>query len=192
MPECLNDDDCLQEFLSFRFYKTESAEPKILCFFVSLHQKKTSKNRMKRAIFPGSFNPFTRGHQSIVQRGLQLFDEIVIGIGHNTAKQSDADVQARLQSIAALYRDEPRVSVQIYDTLTVDFAKKVDAKFILRGVRTVQDFDYELQMADVNRLLSGIETVVLFAEADKVAISSSLVRELQQFGKDVSEYLPKN
>ncbi len=147
---------------------------------------------MKRAIFPGSFNPFTRGHQSIVQRGLQLFDEIVIGIGHNTAKQSDADVQARLQTIAALYRDEPRVLVQIYDTLTVDFARKVDAKFILRGVRTVEDFDYELQMADVNRLLSGIETVVLFAEADKVEISSSLVRELQQFGKDVSEYLPKN
>lgn len=147
---------------------------------------------MKRAIFPGSFNPFTRGHQSIVQRGLQLFDEIVIGIGHNTAKQSDADVQARLQTIAALYRDEPRISVQIYNTLTVDFARKVDAKFILRGVRTVEDFDYELQMADVNRLLSGIETVVLFAEADKVEISSSLVRELQQFGKDVSEYLPKN
>lgn len=147
---------------------------------------------MKRAIFPGSFNPFTRGHQSIVQRGLQLFDEIVIGIGHNTAKQSDADVQTRLQTIAALYCGEPRVSVQIYDTLTVDFAQKVDAKFILRGVRTVEDFDYELQMADVNRLLSGIETVVLFAEADKVEISSSLVRELQQFGKDVSEYLPKN
>lgn len=147
---------------------------------------------MKRAIFPGSFNPFTRGHQSIVQRGLQLFDEIVIGIGHNTAKQSDADVQTRLQTIAALYCGEPRVSVQIYDTLTVDFARKVDAKFILRGVRTVEDFDYELQMADVNRLLSGIETVVLFAEADKVEISSSLVRELQQFGKDVSEYLPKN
>ncbi len=147
---------------------------------------------MKRAIFPGSFNPFTRGHQSIVQRGLQLFDEIVIGIGHNTAKQSDADVQTRLQTIAALYRNEPRVLVQIYDTLTVDFARKVDAKFILRGVRTVEDFDYELQMADVNRLLSGIETVVLFAEADKVEISSSLVRELQQFGKDVSEYLPEN
>lgn len=145
---------------------------------------------MKKALFPGSFNPFTRGHQSIVERGLRLFDHIVVGVGRNTAKPTD-DAEACAQTIAALYADNPRVSVQVYDTLTVDFARQIDADFLLRGVRTLADFDYELQMADVNRLLAGIETVVLFADADKVEISSSLVRELQRFGKDISDYLPE-
>ncbi len=145
---------------------------------------------MKKALFPGSFNPFTRGHQSIVERGLRLFDHIVVGVGRNTAKPTD-DAEACAQTIAALYADNPRVSVQVYDTLTVDFARQIGADFLLRGVRTLTDFDYELQMADVNRLLAGIETVVLFADADKVEISSSLVRELQRFGKDISDYLPE-
>ncbi len=145
---------------------------------------------MKKALFPGSFNPFTRGHQSIVERGLQLFDHIVVGVGRNTAKPTD-DAERCAQTIAALYADNPRVSVQVYDTLTVDFARQIGADFLLRGVRTLADFDYELQMADVNRLLAGIETVVLFADADKVEISSSLVRELQHFGKDISDYLPE-
>ncbi len=145
---------------------------------------------MKKALFPGSFNPFTRGHQSIVERGLRLFDHIVVGVGRNTAKSTD-DAERCAQTIAALYADNPRVSVQVYDTLTVDFARQIGADFLLRGVRTLADFDYELQMADVNRLLAGIETVVLFADADKVKISSSLVRELQRFGKDISDYLPE-
>ncbi len=145
---------------------------------------------MKKALFPGSFNPFTRGHQSIVERGLRLFDHIVVGVGRNTAKPTD-DAEGCAQTIAALYADNPRVSVQVYDTLTVDFARQIGADFLLRGVRTLADFDYELQMADVNRLLAGIETVVLFADADKVEISSSLVRELQRFGKDISDYLPE-
>ena len=145
---------------------------------------------MKKALFPGSFNPFTRGHQSIVERGLRLFDHIVVGVGRNTAKPTD-DAESCAQTIAALYADNPRVSVQVYDTLTVDFARQIGADFLLRGVRTLTDFDYELQMADVNRLLAGIETVVLFADADKVEISSSLVRELQRFGKDISDYLPE-
>ena len=145
---------------------------------------------MKKALFPGSFNPFTRGHQSIVERGLRLFNHIVVGVGRNTAKPTD-DAEACAQTIAALYADNPRVSVQVYDTLTVDFARQIGADFLLRGVRTLADFDYELQMADVNRLLAGIETVVLFADADKVEISSSLVRELQRFGKDISDYLPE-
>ena len=145
---------------------------------------------MKKALFPGSFNPFTRGHQSIVERGLRLFDHIVVGVGRNTTKPTD-DAEACAQTIAALYADNPRVSVQVYDTLTVDFARQIGVDFLLRGVRTLADFDYELQMADVNRLLAGIETVVLFADADKVEISSSLVRELQRFGKDISDYLPE-
>lgn len=143
------------------------------------------------AIFPGSFNPFTRGHQRIVERGLVLFDAIVIAIGKNSEKQTQQSEEGRALQIAELYSKNPRVSVQTYETLTVDFAKQVGADFILRGVRTMKDFDYELQMADVNRLLTGIETVVLFAETDKVNISSSLVRELQAFGKDITDFLPK-
>ncbi len=143
------------------------------------------------AIFPGSFNPFTRGHQRIVERGLKLFDTIIIAIGRNSEKQVEQSEEERALQIAELYSKNPRVSVQTYETLTVDFAKLVGADFILRGVRTMKDFDYELQMADVNRLLTGIETVVLFAETDKVNISSSLVRELQAFGKDITDFLPK-
>lgn len=143
------------------------------------------------AIFPGSFNPFTRGHQRIVERGLKLFDTIIIAIGRNSEKQAEQSEEERALQIAELYSKNPRVSVQTYETLTVDFAKQVGADFILRGVRTMKDFDYELQMADVNRLLTGIETVVLFAETDKVNISSSLVRELQVFGKDITDFLPE-
>lgn len=143
------------------------------------------------AIFPGSFNPFTRGHQRIVERGLKLFDTIIIAIGKNSEKQAEQSEEERALQIAELYSKNPRVSVQTYETLTVDFAKQVGADFILRGVRTMKDFDYELQMADVNRLLTGIETVVLFAETDKVNISSSLVRELQAFGKDITDFLPE-
>ena len=143
------------------------------------------------AIFPGSFNPFTRGHQRIVERGLKLFDTIIIAIGRNSEKQAEQSEEERALQIAELYSKNHRVSVQTYETLTVDFAKQVGADFILRGVRTMKDFDYELQMADVNRLLTGIETVVLFAETDKVNISSSLVRELQAFGKDITDFLPE-
>lgn len=143
------------------------------------------------AIFPGSFNPFTRGHQRIVERGLKLFDTIIIAIGRNSEKQAEQSEEERALQIAELYSKNPRVSVQTYETLTVDFAKQVGADFILRGVRTMKDFDYELQMADINRLLTGIETVVLFAETDKVNISSSLVRELQAFGKDITDFLPE-
>lgn len=143
------------------------------------------------AIFPGSFNPFTRGHQRIVERGLKLFDTIIIAIGRNSEKQAEQSEEERALQIAELYSKNPRVSVQTYETLTVDFAKQVGADFILRGVRTMKDFDYELQMADVNRMLTGIETVVLFAETDKVNISSSLVRELQAFGKDITDFLPE-
>ena len=144
----------------------------------------------KTALFPGSFDPFTKGHQNIVERALPLFDRLVIGIGRNTTKQTLYTPEERQQQIAALFANEPRIDVQIYDVLTVDFAKSVGAQYVLRGVRTMADFEYERTIADVNKRLAGLETVLLFADTDTASISSSLVRELKAFGKDVTDFLP--
>lgn len=146
---------------------------------------------MKTALFPGSFDPFSIGHKNIVERGLCLFDNIIIGIGRNIKKKSLYTEEERQKQIELVFINNPQISVKIYDTLTVDFAKEVGAEFILRGVRTTQDFEYEQKIAEANRILTGIETVVLFAEPEKKEISSSLIRELKAFGKDVSDYLPK-
>lgn len=145
---------------------------------------------MKTGVFVGSFNPFTIGHESIVRRSLALFDKLVIGVGVNTAKE-DNEGESRVGQIARLYADEPRVEVRSYTDLTVDFARREGAQFIVKGVRSVKDFEYEREQADINRRLSGLETVLLFAEPGMEAVSSSLVRELQRFGRDVSEFLPK-
>ena len=144
----------------------------------------------KTALFPGSFDPFTKGHQNIVERALPLFDRLVIGIGRNTTKQTLYTPEERQQQITALFANEPRIEVRIYDVLTVDFAKSVGAQYVLRGVRTMADFEYERTIADVNKRLAGLETVLLFADADTASISSSLVRELKAFGKDVTDFLP--
>lgn len=145
----------------------------------------------KIAIFPGSFDPFTIGHAAIVRRGLQLFDGIVIGIGVNKQKRMLSDVAKRVEVIRSYYSDEPRVSVESYDDLTIDFARRRGAQFILRGLRSVKDFEYERDMADMNRRLTGIETVLLFTEPPLAAISSSVVRDLIYHGHDVSDFLPR-
>ena len=146
---------------------------------------------IRRALFPGSFDPFTIGHQSLVSRGLALADEIVIAIGINEQKQGFFPAEARAEAIHILYKDEPRVKVCTYNSLTVDFAREVGARFILRGIRTVNDFEYEKSIADVNRKLSGIETFILFTEPEHTHISSSIVRELLRYGKDISQFVPK-
>lgn len=145
---------------------------------------------MKTGVFVGSFNPFTIGHESIVRRSLALFDKLVIGVGVNTAKE-DNEGESRVGQIARLYANEPRVEVRSYTDLTVDFARREGAQFIVKGARSVKDFEYEREQADINRRLSGLETILLFAEPGMEAVSSSLVRELQRFGRDVSEFLPK-
>lgn len=147
---------------------------------------------MKRAIFPGTFDPFTIGHYSIVQRGLSFFDEIVIGIGLNQSKKTLFSVDKRLDIIRQAFIDEPRVKVASYDSLTVDFALSVDANFVLRGLRSVVDFEYERSIADANRKLTGIETVILFTESEYSFISSTVTRDLIAFGKDISTFLPPN
>lgn len=145
---------------------------------------------MKRALFAGTFNPFTIGHADIVKRGLELFDEVVIAIGDNQEKPA-ADIDNRLQQIRTIYKSEPRVCVEVYHSLTVDYAREIGACALLRGVRSVADFEYERQMADANRALTGIETVVLFTRPELGYVSSSLVRDLQKHGTDVSKLIAK-
>ena len=146
---------------------------------------------MKRAIFPGSFDPYTIGHHDIVMRGLQVFDEIVIGIGHNYTKRETFPLEERLAAIQRIYSNEPRVRVEVYEGLTVDFALKHDAQFILRGVRSTLDFEYERNIAEANKQLSGIETILLHTRPEYAHISSTLVRDLHSHGKDIAAYLPK-
>ena len=147
---------------------------------------------MKKAIFPGSFDPFTIGHYDIVKRGLSLFDEIVIGIGRNSTKKETFPIREREEAIRKIFKDEPRVHVQIYDCLTVDFAREVGAQFILRGVRCIQDFEYERNMAEANKALGDIETILLYTRPEYAHISSTLVRDLYAYGKDVSEFVPNH
>jgi len=144
-----------------------------------------------KAIFPGTFDPFTIGHHSLVKRSLGLVDEIVIAIGINDAKKSYFSLEERIGMIRELYRDDARISVEAYESLTVDFAKAVGANYIVRGIRSVNDFEYEKTIADMNRKISGIETFILFTEPELTHISSTIVRELLRFGHDVGEFLPK-
>ena len=131
------------------------------------------------------------GHASIVERGLPLFDRIVIGVGVNDNKRTLYTNEERVRNIQEIYANEPRVKVVAYDDLTVDLAKREEASFILRGIRSVKDFEYERDIAAMNERLSGVETVLLFTEPQYMSISSSVVRELLRFGKDVTEFLPK-
>ena len=145
---------------------------------------------MRTAIFPGTFDPYTVGHDALVRRALQIVDELYIAIGTNTAKQTMFTLDERMDRIATLYKDEPRIHVVSYEGLTTDFAQSIGAKFILRGVRSSIDFEYERNIADINRMLTGIDTLLLISEPQYAAISSSMVRELAHFGKDITPYLP--
>ncbi|OIP82276.1 MAG: pantetheine-phosphate adenylyltransferase [Porphyromonadaceae bacterium CG2_30_38_12] len=147
---------------------------------------------MKRAIFPGTFDPFTIGHYSIVMRGLKIFDELIVAIGHNQSKKTLFDIEKRKAMIEQAFEGEKRVHVSTYDSLTVDFAQAVNAGFILRGLRSVGDFEYERTIGDTNRILSGVETVILFTEAEYAHISSTVARDLISYGKDIKAFLPPN
>lgn len=141
----------------------------------------------------GTFNPFTLGHDSIVRRALPLFDRLVIGVvGDHVQKPGLPSAEERVASIAALYADNPQVEVKPYYGLAVDFAREHGARFIVKGVRSVKDFEYEREQADINRLITNgeVETILLYAEPKLSSISSSMVRELQHFGVDTSSFLP--
>lgn len=146
---------------------------------------------MRTGIYVGSFDPFTIGHHSIVRRALPLFDRLVIGVvGDNVNKQYLKPAEQRLQAIRQLYANESAIDVKPYYGLAIDFAKQEDAQFIVKGVRTVSDFEHEQWQADFNRQLGGIETILLYAEPHLSSVSSSALRELSHFGVDISPFLP--
>lgn len=146
---------------------------------------------MTKAIFPGTFDPFTVGHESIVRRALTFIDEVIIAIGINEQKHSLFPIEKSEQMIRDYYKDEPRVKVMSYSNLTVDFAREVGANLIIRGIRTVKDFEYEETISDINRKLDGVETILLFTEPELTSVSSTIVRELMKYGKDITQFLPK-
>ena len=141
-------------------------------------------------IFTGSFDPFTIGHDDIVRRALPLFDRIVIGIGVNEHKKYAQTTEERIENISGLYAEEPKIEVKAYGDLTVDFAKREGAHYIIKGVSSMKDFEYEREQAEINRRIGNVETLLLFADPQLASISSSMVRELMHFGRDVSEFLP--
>ena len=146
---------------------------------------------MRRAIFPGSFDPLTLGHHDIIMRGITLFDELIIAVGINADKSYMFDLEQRLGFITQSFIDHPTIKVMTYEGLTVDFCEKVEADFILRGLRNPADFEFEKAIAHTNRKLSEIETVFLLTSSGKSYISSSIVRDVIRNGGDYSGLVPK-
>lgn len=145
----------------------------------------------KIALFPGSFDPITKGHKSIVERALPMFDKIVVAVGTNTAKNSVFPLEKRIEWIERTFAQYDNVEVVTFNSLTVDFCREIGAKYILRGLRNSTDFQYERNIARINQELdSEIETIFLMTKPDDAAISSSLVREILSFGRDVSQFIP--
>ena len=147
----------------------------------------------KIALFAGSFDPFTRGHEAVVEAALKLFDEVVIGVGANVSKKGLLSVEARCRLIEDCYKANSRVRVATYSTLTGDFAREVGATALVRGVRNTVDFEFERTIEATNReLFPELTTVLLVTPAEYMHVSSSMVRELLAFGRDASDYLPQN
>ena len=145
---------------------------------------------MKKAIFPGSFDPITLGHLDIIKRAIPLFDEIVIAIGINADKKYMFDIEKRTSFIKQSFKNEPKITTTTYTGLTVDYCKKINADYILRGLRNPADFEFEKAIAQTNRKLSGIETVFLLTSAETSFISSSIVRDILRNNGDISSFVP--
>ncbi len=143
-------------------------------------------------LFPGTFDPITKGHVDVIERAVSLFDKLVIGVGINTSKQPMFTVEQRCGWIAEIFKNEPRIEVTGYTGLTIDYCKQIDAHYILRGIRYISDFEYEKAIADMNRMLAPeVETIFLTCTPEYSTISSTLVRDVIRNGGDVSRFVPK-
>jgi pantetheine-phosphate adenylyltransferase len=145
----------------------------------------------KIAVFPGSFDPFTKGHENVINRSLPLFDMIYIAIGHNSEKRNFFTLEQRLKMIGKLYQEEPRIVLDHYVGLTVDYCKKIGAQYLLRGLRTAADFEYERAIAQINRKMNpGVETIFILAVPEYTPVNSTIIREILKYGGDASQFLP--
>lgn len=147
---------------------------------------------MRICLFPGTFDPLTLGHVDIINRSLNLFDKIVVGVGMNASKAPMFSGEQRLQWISEIYKNEPKVEGAMYEGLTVNYCRKIGARFILRGIRYVSDFEYEKTIADANRTLdNNIETIFLTGEPKYTSVASTIVRDIIRNGGDASQFLPE-
>jgi pantetheine-phosphate adenylyltransferase len=145
----------------------------------------------KTAVFPGSFDPFTKGHENVISRALPLFDKIIIAIGHNSGKSYFFTLEQRIRMITRLYEDNPKIVVDQYEGLTVDYCRKVGAPYILRGLRTSADFEYERAIAQINRKMNPeVETIFLLAIPEFTPVNSTIIREILRYGGDATAFLP--
>ena len=150
------------------------------------------ESKKKTAVFPGSFDPITKGHESIILRALPLFDEIVVALGQNSDKNAYFPIEKRLEWIEASFRDYSKIKAMIYSGLTIDLCKKLNASFILRGLRTSADFEFERSIGQINKkLYPDIETVFLLTTPDYTALNSSIVRDILRHGGDASQFVPE-
>lgn len=146
---------------------------------------------MKIALFPGSFDPITIAHVDILKRALPLFDKIVLGIGLNSSKQNFLSAAQREEIVRAVFKDEPKVDIQLYEGLTVDFCKRIDASYMVRGIRSVGDFEYERAIAQINQtMMPQVETIFILSKPAYSAISSTIVRDILRNHGDASPFLP--
>lgn len=144
---------------------------------------------MKKGLFPGSFDPFTKGHEVVIRKALHLFDEIVIGVGVNSTKNYMFDTDKRLIHIKSLFADESKIKVEVYNKLTVDFCKDINAQYIIRGLRDSKDYEYERSIAHMNRSISDIETVIFLTDPEFSAISSTIIREIHRNGASIEKFV---
>ena len=147
---------------------------------------------MKIALFPGSFDPVTKAHVDILKRSLPLFDKVVIGIGLNSTKAAYLTIEKRKEMLRAVFADEPKVEVQTYEGLTVEFCKKIQSNYMIRGIRTVSDFEYEKAIAQMNHALEPeIESIFIVSKPGYSSISSTIVRDIMRNNGDVQQFIPK-
>jgi len=145
----------------------------------------------KIAVFPGSFDPFTKGHENVISRALPLFDKLFIAIGHNSEKRSFFTLDQRIKMIGNFYQDEPKIVMDYYEGLTVDYCKRVGAQYLLRGLRTSADFEFERSIAQINRKMNPeLETIFILAAPEFAPVNSTIIREILRYGGDASQFLP--